>query len=547
MSIISIQKSLKDYQIKNCKNFFHNPSYEILFAHEISYSDNKVKLTKLNSIAIDTGLYTGRSPKDKYIVFENNISNDIWWHKDGSDNKPLSLDTWNYLYLLASNQLSGKTLYVMDGYCGSNPKTRLSVRLITEISWMAHFFKNMFIRPSKNDLVKFQPDWVILNACKTKCKDFIKLNLNSSTFIAFCFSKKMTLIGGTSYNGEIKKGIFSIMNFLLPIKGIGSFHCSANQGKLKKDTILFFGLSGTGKTTLSTDSERFLIGDDEHGWDDKGIFNLEGGCYAKLFGLNSKKEPDIFNALKRNALLENVVIKKDNSIDFFDDTKTQNTRASYPIYHIQNITKPISKGNHPKKIIFLTCDAYGVFPAISKLNKGQAMYQYLSGYTAKITGTELGINKPISTFSACFAQPFLLLHPIKYTEILGKKIDRHKIEIYLINTGWLQDNRNKNRKRISISMTRDIIKAIIDNSINYAKFENFPIFNFQVPIELKYLTKYMINPIYIWKNSNRYFSILYKLAKKFIKNFNKFSNHPSVISLKKFGPDISFIKNKKNI
>jgi len=433
---------LNNVGISDWKEIFYNLSYEELFKHE---SDESLegyengRLSQFDAWAVDTGKFTGRSPKDKYIV-EDEVSKDTVWWTDGtpagSDNKALSKETWIHLKEISTQQLTGKKFYVMDGFCGTNKDTRMCIRLITEVAWMAHFFKNMFIRPSAEDLKDFKPDWTILNACKTACKDFEKCGMSSEVFVAFNIQERMTVIGGTWYGGEIKKGIFSMMNYFLPLKGIGSFHCSANMGK-DGDTALFFGLSGTGKTTLSTDPKRQLIGDDEHGWDDEGIFNFEGGCYAKCINLSEEKEPGIYKAIKRDALLENLDIDEQGNVDFTSKKKTENTRVSYPIDHIDNIVKPVSKGTHPKKIIFLTCDAYGVLPPVSRLNSEQAQYHYLAGYTAKVAGTELGVTEPKATFSACFGKAFLLLHPTKYGEILGKKMEEYGSTAYLVNTGWI--------------------------------------------------------------------------------------------------------------
>ncbi|HQP10655.1 MAG TPA: phosphoenolpyruvate carboxykinase (ATP), partial [Candidatus Omnitrophota bacterium] len=470
MGVLSaLNADLEKYGIKNAQEVFYNLSYDELFEHETDPSlegYEKGVVTELGAVAVDTGKFTGRSPQDKYIVEDSKSSHTVWWAtgKPGSpDNKRLSPQAWTHLKSLTTTQLSGKKLYVTDGFCGANPETRLSIRLVTEVAWMAHFFKNMFLRPSEEELKGFVPDWVVLNACKTKCADFEKYGMRSETFAAFNLTEKMTVIGNTWYGGEIKKGIFSIMNYMLPLQGIGSFHCSANQGKAG-DTALFFGLSGTGKTTLSADPKRALIGDDEHGWDDDGVFNYEGGCYAKCIGLSKEKEPDIYDAIKRDALLENLDVDKSGKIDFASSKKTENTRVSYPIYHIHNVVKPVSKGRHPSKIIFLTCDAYGVLPPVARLNKQQAMYHYLSGYTAKVAGTELGVTEPKAAFSACFGQAFLLLHPTKYADILGKKMDEHQANAYLVNTGW-RGGKYGIGKRMSLPVTRKIIDVILDGTI----------------------------------------------------------------------------------
>ncbi len=511
--------------IQDCTHIDHNCSYEELFEKEIDPSltgyDRGV-VTELGAVAVDTGKFTGRSPRDKYIVKSETNKDKVWWAKDGSDNKPINLKTWAHLKEISVKQLSGKQLYVMDGYCGADPDTRLSVRLVTEVAWMAHFFKNMFIRPSDEELACFKPDWTILNACKTTCKDFKDYGLNSENYVAFNLEERTTVIGGTWYGGEIKKGIFSIMNYFLPLKGIGSFHCSANMGA-DGDTALFFGLSGTGKTTLSTDPKRKLIGDDEHGWDNEGVFNLEGGCYAKTIDLSRDKEPDIYDAIKRNALLENVVVDESGRVDFESSAKTQNTRVSYPIYHIENIVKPVSKGTHPKRVIFLTCDAYGVLPPVSKLSKAQAMYQFLSGYTAKVAGTELGIKEPVATFSACFGHPFLLQHPTRYAEILGKKLEEHGAEAYLVNTGWTGGQYGVGQ-RLDLKGTRKIIDSILDGSLANAEYEVFPTFNLQIPTAIEGVDSKVLNPRNTWADKEEYDRTLNLLARKFIDNFKQFTN-----------------------
>ena len=456
---------LEQYGITGAQEIFYNLSYEELFKHETDSANEgfaKAFETALGSVTVDTGKFTGRSPKDKYLV-EDDISRDTVWWADGSaagsDNKKLSQEAWAHLKEISLKQLSGKKLYVMDGFCGTNADTLIKVRLVTEVAWMAHFFKNMFIRPTDAELENFQPDWTIFNACKTSCVDYEKYNMNSEVYGAFNISERMTVIGGTWYGGEIKKGIFSMMNYFLPLKGIGAYHCSANKGK-DGDTALFFGLSGTGKTTLSADPKRELIGDDEHGWDKEGIFNFEGGCYAKCIGLTEEKEPDIYRAIKRDALLENIVIDADGNPDFEDASKTQNTRVSYPIHHIDNIVKPVSKGGHPKNIIFLTCDAFGVLPPVAKLTAAQASYHYLSGYTAKVAGTERGVTEPQATFSACFGKAFLLLHPTAYADILAQQMEEHGADAWLINTGWVSGKYGVGH-RISLADNRLVIDRIL--------------------------------------------------------------------------------------
>ncbi len=526
--------------LTNSTQIFRNLSYDELFQHETNAAltgSEKASVTEFGAVTIDTGKFTGRSPKDKYIVRQGGDSQEnVWWSEEGSDNKPITPETWSHLKSLAVTQLNGKTLYVMDGFCGANPETRLSVRLVTEIAWQAHFFKNMFIRPTQEELATFKPDWTILNACKTSCKDFAQHNLRTETFIAFNIEERMTLIGGTWYAGEMKKGIFSIMNYFLPLQHIGAFHCSANMGE-NGDTALFFGLSGTGKTTLSADPKRRLIGDDEHGWDKEGVFNFEGGCYAKTIHLSKEKEPDIYNAIRRDTLLENVVVDEQGKVDFESNKKTENTRVSYPIYHIDNIVKPSSKGGHPQKIIFLTCDAYGVLPPVSKLTKDQAMYQYLSGYTAKVAGTELGVTEPTATFSTCFGAPFLVLHPIVYADILGEKMDAHNSEAFLVNTGWNGGGHGVG-KRISLPFTRAIIDSILDGSIDEQEFETFPVFGFQIPKTVPNVDANILNPRNTWADKTAYDAALKALGEKFVNNFKKFSKEAHIQDLIAVGPKI---------
>ncbi len=530
---------LQQLGLQSSQTVFRNLSYDALFQHETSdqlQGAERAHLTALGAVTIDTGKFTGRSPKDKYIVKSPASEKNVWWSNEGSDNKPITQETWNHLKDLAIQQLNGKTLYIMDGFCGANPETRLSVRLVTEIAWQAHFFKNMFIRPTEAELHDFKPDWTILNACKTTCKDFEKQGLRSDTFIAFNIEESMTVIAGTWYAGEMKKGIFSIMNYFLPLKGIGAFHCSANMGQ-DGQTALFFGLSGTGKTTLSADPKRKLIGDDEHGWDQAGAFNFEGGCYAKTIHLSAEKEPDIYKAIRRDALLENVVVDEKGNVDFESNQKTENTRVSYPIYHIDNIVKPVSKGNHPNKIIFLTCDAYGVLPPVSKLTRDQAMYQYLSGYTAKVAGTELGVTEPTATFSTCFGAPFLVLHPMKYAEILGQKMDEHGAEAYLINTGWSGGGYGVG-KRMKLAYTRAMIDAILDGSIGSNGFENFQIFGFQIPKAVAHVPAEILNPKNTWEDKARYDQALQKLGEKFTNNFKKFDSEAGIVQVRQVGPKL---------
>lgn len=537
-----VNYNLETIGLTNIKEVFYNLSYDELFTHETDVSlegYERAVITEFGAVAVDTGKFTGRSPKDKYIVDDQSSKDSVWWatgQPGSSDNKRLSPQAWEHLKDLSVKQLSGTKLYVMDGFCGTNPETRMSVRLVTEVAWMAHFFKNMFIRPEEAELKDFKPDWTILNACKTSCKDYEQYGMNSEVFGAFNISERMTVIGGTWYGGEIKKGIFSIMNYFLPLKGVGSFHCSANQGA-SGDTALFFGLSGTGKTTLSTDPNRQLIGDDEHGWDGEGIFNYEGGCYAKCINLSEESEPDIFRAIKRDALLENLDVNENGKVDFTSKKKTENTRVSYPIYHIDNIVKPVSKGTHPKKIIFLTCDAYGVLPPVAKLSKDQAMYHYLSGYTAKVAGTERGVTEPKATFSACFGQAFLLLHPTQYADILGAKITEHHSEAYLVNTGWTGGKYGIG-KRMSLKATRKIIDAVLDGSIDHAEFERMPIFNLQMPKAVNGVEQVLLNPRNAWADKEAYDATAKQLGEMFVKNFSHFTDTDTGKALVSAGPQV---------
>jgi phosphoenolpyruvate carboxykinase (ATP) len=525
--------------IKAAAAISYNTSYEDLFKEETEYSGSdwgKGHLTGTGAVTVDTGRFTGRSPKDKYIVTEPGSKEHVWWSGTGSDNKAMKPEVWKDLKDIALKQINGKKLFVMDLFCGANPETRLSIRLITEIAWKAHFAKNMFIRPTDEELKTFKPDWTILDACKTTCADYKRLGLNSEVFVAFNIAERQTLIGGTWYGGEIKKGIFTMMNYFLPLQEIGSFHCSANVGP-KNDAALFFGLSGTGKTTLSADPKRALIGDDEHGWDNDGVFNFEGGCYAKCINLSKDKEPDIYNAIKRNALLENVVVSNDGAVDFANTSKGENTRVSYPIYHIDNIVKPISRGPHPKNIIFLTCDAFGVLPPVSRLNSDQAQYQYLSGYTAKVAGTEIGVKEPKATFSACFGGPFLTLHPTKYGQILARKMEDHQANAYLINTGWSGGGYGEG-KRMDLDVTRRLIDGIFDGSMEKAEWQDFPIFHFEVPKAIAGIDANILNPRNTWSNKEGYDESLRKLAGMFMENFQRYTDTDLGKKLVTIGPQL---------
>ncbi|HDY7978033.1 TPA: phosphoenolpyruvate carboxykinase (ATP) [Vibrio vulnificus] len=528
---------LTKHGLRNVKEVVRNPSYEILFAEE-TRADlegyEKGVVTELGAVAVDTGIFTGRSPKDKYIVKDATTEEHMWWTTDAvkNDNKPITQEVWNDLKQLVTNQLSGKRVFVIDGYCGANPDTRLSIRVITEVAWQAHFVKNMFIRPTEEELASFEPDFVVMNGAKCTNQKWQEHGLNSENFTVFNLTERMQLIGGTWYGGEMKKGMFAMMNYFLPLKGIASMHCSANMGK-EGDVAIFFGLSGTGKTTLSTDPKRALIGDDEHGWDDDGVFNFEGGCYAKTIKLSKEAEPDIYNAIRRDALLENVTVRNDGSINFDDGSKTENTRVSYPIHHIENIVKPVSKGGHANKVIFLSADAFGVLPPVSKLTPEQTKYHFLSGFTAKLAGTERGITEPTPTFSACFGAAFLTLHPTKYAEVLVKRMEEAGAEAYLVNTGW-----NGSGKRISIQDTRGIIDAILDGSIEEAPTKHVPIFNLEVPTSLPGVDPTILDPRDTYVDPLQWESKAQDLAQRFINNFAKYTDNAEGQSLVAAGPQL---------
>ncbi|ELV8756953.1 phosphoenolpyruvate carboxykinase (ATP) [Vibrio vulnificus] len=528
---------LTKHGLRNVKEVVRNPSYEILFAEE-TRADlegyEKGVVTELGAVAVDTGIFTGRSPKDKYIVKDATTEEHMWWTTDAvkNDNKPITQEVWNDLKQLVTNQLSGKRVFVIDGYCGANPDTRLSIRVITEVAWQAHFVKNMFIRPTEEELASFEPDFVVMNGAKCTNQKWKEHGLNSENFTVFNLTERMQLIGGTWYGGEMKKGMFAMMNYFLPLKSIASMHCSANMGK-EGDVAIFFGLSGTGKTTLSTDPKRALIGDDEHGWDDDGVFNFEGGCYAKTIKLSKEAEPDIYNAIRRDALLENVTVRNDGSINFDDGSKTENTRVSYPIHHIENIVKPVSKGGHANKVIFLSADAFGVLPPVSKLTPEQTKYHFLSGFTAKLAGTERGITEPTPTFSACFGAAFLTLHPTKYAEVLVKRMEEAGAEAYLVNTGW-----NGSGKRISIQDTRGIIDAILDGSIEEAPTKHVPIFNLEVPTSLPGVDPTILDPRDTYVDPLQWESKAQDLAQRFINNFAKYTDNAEGQSLVAAGPQL---------
>ena len=528
---------LSRYGIKDVKKIIHNPSYEELYKDETNPAlegYEKGIQTDLGAVDVMTGIYTGRSPKDKYLVKDEVTENTVWWTSEeyANDNKPITTKVWDELKDKAVKELSDKTLYVVDCYCGANPSTRLCVRFIMEVAWQAHFVTNMFIRPTAEELKTFEPDFVVFNASKAKVENFKELGLNSETVVAFNIKEREQVILNTWYGGEMKKGMFSMMNYFNPLRGIASMHCSANTNMDETSTAIFFGLSGTGKTTLSTDPKRKLIGDDEHGWDDDGVFNYEGGCYAKVINLSTENEPDIYGAIKRDALLENVTVV-DGKPDFADKSVTENTRVSYPIYHIENIVKPVSKGPDAKQVIFLSADAFGVLPPVAILNDEQAKYYFLSGFTAKLAGTERGITEPTPTFSACFGQAFLSLHPTQYAEELVKKMQKSGAKAYLVNTGW-----NGTGKRISIPDTRGIIDDILNGDIEKAPTKVLPYFDFVIPTELPGVNSEILDPRDTYADPKEWDEKAKKLAEMFIQNFKKFENNPAGKALVAAGPHI---------
>ena len=529
---------LTKYGITGTVEIVHNPSYDVLFAEETKAGlegFEKGQVTELGAVNVMTGIYTGRSPKDKFLVKDATSENTVWWTSEEykNDNKPVTTETWNVLKELAAKELSNKKLYVVDGFCGANEATCLKVRFIMEVAWQAHFVTNMFIRPSKEELESFEPDFIVYNASKAKVENYKELGLNSETAVVFNLTTKEQVILNTWYGGEMKKGMFSMMNYFNPLRGIASMHCSANTNMDETESAIFFGLSGTGKTTLSTDPKRKLIGDDEHGWDNEGVFNYEGGCYAKVINLDKESEPDIYNAIKRDALLENVTVDANGKIDFADKSVTENTRVSYPIHHIENIVKPISKGPHAKQVIFLSADAFGVLPPVSILNPAQAQYYFLSGFTAKLAGTERGITEPTPTFSACFGAAFLSLHPTKYAEELVKKMEMTGAKAYLVNTGW-----NGTGKRISIRDTRGIIDAILDGSIEKAPTKTIPYFDFVVPTELPGVDPKILDPRDTYECACQWEEKAKDLAGRFIKNFSKFTGNEAGKALVAAGPKL---------
>jgi len=537
MAVIDLTK----YGISGTTEIVHNPSYEFLFEEEMKPELEGFEVgqvSELGAVNVMTGIYTGRSPQDKYIVMDENSKDTVWWTTPEykNDNHPMTEDTWKIVKDLAKKELSNKRLFVVDAFCGANKDSRMAVRFIMEVAWQAHFIKNMFIVPTDEELETFEPDFVVYNASKAKCENYKELGLNSETVVAFNISSREQVIINTWYGGEMKKGMFSMMNYYLPLDGIASMHCSANTDMEGKNTAIFFGLSGTGKTTLSTDPKRLLIGDDEHGWDDNGVFNFEGGCYAKVINLDKDSEPDIYNAIKRNALLENVTLDKEGKIDFADKSVTENTRVSYPIDHIEKIAlnvNPVSAGPDAENVIFLSADAFGVLPPVSILTPEQTKYYFLSGFTAKLAGTERGITEPTPTFSACFGQAFLELHPTKYAEELVKKMEKSGAKAYLVNTGW-----NGTGKRISIKDTRGIIDAILNGDVLKAPTKKIPIFDFEVPTELPGVDTNILDPRNTYADASEWDAKAKDLAQRFIKNFAKYEGNEAGKALVSAGPKL---------
>ena len=529
---------IEKYGISGTTEIVRTPSYEMLYEEDTKPGLTGYEVgqkTELDTVNVMTGIYTGRSPKDKYIVMDENSKNTVWWTSDEykNDNHPMSEEVWKTVKDLAIRELCGKKLYVVDAFCGANADTRMNVRFIVEVAWQAHFIKNMFIVPSEEELANFEANFIVYTASKAKVDNYKELGLNSETCVAFNITSREQVILNTWYGGEMKKGMFSMMNYYLPLKGIASMHCSANTDMNGENTAIFFGLSGTGKTTLSTDPKRLLIGDDEHGWDDNGVFNFEGGCYAKVIGLDKESEPDIYNAIKRNALLENVSLDAEGKIDFADKSVTENTRVSYPINHIQNIVRPISSAPAAKNVIFLSADAFGVLPPVSILTPAQTQYYLLSGFTAKLAGTERGITEPTPTFSACFGQAFLELHPTKYAEELVKKMEKSGAKAYLVNTGW-----NGTGKRISIKDTRGIIDAILSGAINEAPTKKIPYFDFEVPTSLPGVDPALLAPRDTYADAAEWNKKAEDLASRFIKNFAKYEGNEHGKALVSAGPQL---------
>ena len=532
---------LSKYGITGTTEIIHNPSYDLLFHDEMDPSlegFDKGVLTELGAVNVMTGVYTGRSPKDKYIVMDDTSRDTVWWTTEGykNDNHPMSQETWEVVRKLAKDELCNKKLYVVDAFCGANKDTRMAIRFIMEVAWQAHFVRNMFIKPTEEELEHFEPDFVVYTASKARCTNYKELGLNSETVVAFNVTSREQVIINTWYGGEMKKGMFSMMNYYLPLKGIAAMHCSANTDMKGENTAIFFGLSGTGKTTLSTDPKRLLIGDDEHGWDDNGVFNFEGGCYAKVINLDKDSEPDIYNAIKRDALLENVTVDANGKIDFADKSVTENTRVSYPIEHIEKIVKnvrPVSSGPDARNVIFLSADAFGVLPPVSVLTPEQTKYYFLSGFTAKLAGTERGITEPTPTFSACFGQAFLELHPTKYAEELVRKMEKSGAKAYLVNTGW-----NGTGKRISIKDTRGIIDAILNGDILGAPTKKIPYFNFEVPTALPGVDPAILDPRDTYADPSEWEKKAQDLAGRFIKHFVKYESNEAGKALVAAGPQL---------
>ena len=528
---------LTQYGITGSTVIAHNPSYEKLYEEETKAGLEGFEVgqnTELGAVNVMTGIFTGRSPKDKYIVDDAQSHDKVWWTTEGykNDNHPMSEEVWAKVKDLAVKELCNKNLYVVDAFCGANKDTRMAVRFIVEVAWQAHFVTNMFIKPTAEELANFKPNFVIYNASKAKVENYKELGLNSETCVAFNTTSREQVIINTWYGGEMKKGMFSMMNYYLPLQGIASMHCSANCDMNGENTAIFFGLSGTGKTTLSTDPKRRLIGDDEHGWDDNGVFNFEGGCYAKVINLSKENEPDIYGAIKRNALLENVTVDAEGKIDFADKKVTENTRVSYPINHINNI-QPGSSAPAAKNVIFLSADAFGVLPPVSILTPAQTQYYFLSGFTAKLAGTERGITEPTPTFSACFGQAFLELHPTKYAQELVRKMEMSGAKAYLVNTGW-----NGTGKRIYIHDTRGIIDAILDGSILKAETKKIPMFDFEVPTALPHVNPAILDPRDTYADASVWEEKAKDLAARFIKNFAKYTTNEAGKALVAAGPQL---------
>lgn len=542
---MSHQENLKQYLlslgIKDLTAVIYNPDYELLIAHETSpelQGFERGIMTASGAVAVDTGVFTGRSPKDKYIVRDASTQDTLWWSDAGlgrNDNKPMSAEIWSQLKSLVAGQLSGKKLYILDCWCGASSDTRLAVRFITEVAWQAHFVKNMFIAPDDDELDDFEPDFVVMNGSKCTNKQWQEQGLHSENFVAFNLTEKIQLIGGTWYGGEMKKGLFSVMNYLLPQRGIASMHCSANRGA-NGDVALFFGLSGTGKTTLSTDPKRQLIGDDEHGWDDNGIFNFEGGCYAKTINLDKNAEPEIYRAITHEALLENVVVNADGSVDYADGRKTENTRVSYPLSHIENIVRPVSRAGHPSHVIFLAADAFGVLPPVAQLTRAQMEYHFLSGFTSKLAGTERGITQPTPTFSACYGAAFLLLHPGQYASVLAARMEQSNAKAWLVNTGW-----NGKGERLSLANTRKIISGILNGDISDHCKTTLPIFGLAIPDHVPGLEATLLDPRNGWESAEKWYEEAEKLAHLFIDNFRQYGDSEAGERLLSAGPQLSHL------